>query len=343
MLRHRIILTREPGFAILVPSGSDVPHPEAPRPRCARTRATGDFFWGGGEQIVMDTKALFDSLDIGVVAVATDWTIAEWSSGAARVTGLASDQTLGRNFWVALSTAKGTDVERVLHEVLADGQPRSCLMRAPASEAAGTALEARVTRGPHSHLVIALERVRDELPPESRAAHLLSAFEVERRLYLQLFNSLPTPALVLTADGQILDANPEGARLLDVPDTPSVRGRSLTDWAPMDQRTGLAAALRDAVNRGQEFHLTLEPVGEATRDVQAVIVNVDPIERAPQLLFLPLDGSREMPLQRKLLPAGRLSPPRAPVSGGAHELNNPPPGVAGVRGPLAGDPHHADP
>src|SRR2546427_3565528 len=91
----------------------------------------------------MDTKALFDSLDIGVVAVAPDWTIAEWSSGAARVTGLASDQTLGRNFWVALSTAKGTDVERVLHEVLADGQPRSCLMRAPASEAAGTALEAR--------------------------------------------------------------------------------------------------------------------------------------------------------------------------------------------------------
>ena len=234
----------------------------------------------------MDTKALFDSLDIGVVAVAPDWTIAEWSSGAARVTGLASDQTLGRNFWVALSTAKGTDVERVLHEVLADGQPRSCLMRAPASEAAGTALEARVTRGPHSHLVIALERVRDELPPESRAAHLLSAFEVERRLYLQLFNSLPTPALVLTADGQILDANPEGARLLDVPDTPSVRGRSLTDWAPTDQHASLAAALRDAVNRGQEFHLTLEPAGEATRDVQAVIVNVDPIERSPKLLFL---------------------------------------------------------
>src|SRR3989442_14559144 len=138
-------------------------------------------------------------------------------------------------------------------------------MRAPASEAAGTALEARVTRGPHSHLVIALERVRDELPPESRAAHLLSAFEVERRLYLQLFNSLPTPGLVLTADGQILDANPEGAKLLGAPDAPAVRGRSLAEWAAEPQRTGLVAALRDAVSKRQEFNLTL--AGGPVRDV----------------------------------------------------------------------------
>src|SRR5207249_3833136 len=81
------------------------------------------------------------------------------------------------------------------------------------------------------HLVMTLRRMHEELPPESRAAQLLGAFEIERRLYLQLFNSLPTPGLVLTADGQILEVNPEGAELLGVPDAPSVRGRSLTEWA----------------------------------------------------------------------------------------------------------------
>ena len=39
--------------------------------------------------------------------------------------------------------------------------------------------------------------MHEELAPESRAAQLLSALEAERRLYLQLFSSLPTPALVL--------------------------------------------------------------------------------------------------------------------------------------------------
>ena len=34
------------------------------------------------------SKALLDSLDAGVAAVAPDWTIVEWSSGAAEITGL---------------------------------------------------------------------------------------------------------------------------------------------------------------------------------------------------------------------------------------------------------------
>src|SRR5207245_2252380 len=128
---------------------------------------------------------------------------------------------------------------------------------------------------------------------------------------------------VRTAYAQSLNPNPYVSLLLDVPDTPSVRCRSLTDWAPTDQHASLAAALRDAVNRGQEFHLTLEPAGEATRDVQAVIVNVDPIERSPKLLFLAVDVSREMLLQRKLLQADRLSQLGALVSGVASELHHP--------------------
>ena len=192
----------------------------------------------------MDAKELLDSLDVGVAAVAPDWTIAEWSAGAARVTGVAASQAQGRNFWIAFSAAQGGEIEEVLRRVLADGKARTCLMPAHASEVPGTVLETRVTRAPHNHLVMAFRQMQEALPPESRASQLLSAFEIERRLYLQLFNSLPTPGLVLTADGQILDANPEGATLLGVPDAPAVRGRSLTEWAAEPQRTGLVAALR---------------------------------------------------------------------------------------------------
>ena len=261
----------------------------------------------------MDTKALLDSLDMGVVAVAPDWTIAEWSAGAARITGLPAEQALRRDFWIAFSGAKGTDLEQVLRAVLADGTARTCLMPAHASDGPGTVFETRVTRGPHNHLVMTLRRMHEELPPESRAAQLLGAFEIERRLYLQLFNSLPTPGLVLTADGQILEVNPEGAELLGVPDAPSVRGRSLTEWAAESQRAALATALRDAVDRRQEFQLTLELAAEPARDVRAVIVNLD-----------------------------RLSQLGALVSGVAHELNNPLAAIAAFAELLAVDPHQAD-
>ncbi|HEY6853927.1 MAG TPA: ATP-binding protein [Gemmatimonadales bacterium] len=285
----------------------------------------------------MELKALLDSLDFGVAVIAPDWRVTVWSAGAARLTGLPSDRVLDQSFWVLFPNARGSYVEEALQDVLHTGATRTYLAPALAPGFSGRMFETTVTPGPKNHVVLVLREVHDELPRESRAAQILSAFESERRLYLQLFHALPSAALVLTEDGQILETNPAGAELLGAPDPRVLPGRRLAEWIPDAQRPTLGGALREALRARQRIHLSITFPGEPAREVDAVIENVVPPEGSPKLLFLALDVSKEVLLQRKLMHTDRMTQLGALVSGVAHEINNPLAAVAAFAELLAVD------
>src|SRR2546426_9199562 len=66
--------------------------------------------------------------------MAPDWTIAAWSAAAARITALPADRVVGGSIWIAFPAAKGTELELVLVDVLADGKPRTFLAPAGTPE-----------------------------------------------------------------------------------------------------------------------------------------------------------------------------------------------------------------
>src|SRR2546426_11720094 len=101
-----------------------------------------------------------------------------------------------------------------------------------------------------------------------------------------MFDTLPSPALVVVVDGSILEANPAAVALLAATDARALRGRNLAGWAPPTQRAGLLAALRDGVQKPQQVRLGIEGGGGQGGGGEGGITNGEPGRRAGKLLVL---------------------------------------------------------